>query len=126
MRGCVREEDSMAGNNIDTMSYTELVKFHEKLQQAIAEKRILEAAMAKEQLRAAAVKAGFTIEDLFGRRGAHKLAAVKYCNPKDPSQTWIGRGRRPNSATSRRNASSWCAVNARLGRNPRLSPSAAT
>jgi DNA-binding protein H-NS len=77
------------------MSYIELVKFHERLKQAIAEKRASEAADAKEQLRAAAEKAGFSVEELFGKRGYRK-GTVKYRNPKDTSQTWTGRGRKPN------------------------------
>ena len=44
---------------------------------------------------------GFSVSELFGgRKGkGSKIApkiAPKYRNPKDPSQTWTGRGRRPN------------------------------
>jgi DNA-binding protein H-NS len=84
-------------NNLDKMSYAELVKFHERLQQAIADKRNEDAAATKEQLRAMAEKAGFDLNELFGkRRGKRGSAGVKYRNPKDPSQTWTGRGRKPN------------------------------
>ena len=83
-------------NNFDKMSYTELVKFHERIQGAIAEKRVSEAGAAKDHLRAAAEKAGFTLDELVGKRGARKAGVVKYRNPKDASQTWTGRGRKPN------------------------------
>ena len=44
-----------------------------------------------------AEKAGFSLNDLFGKRGARKGSdEVKYRNPKDTSQTWTGRGRKPN------------------------------
>ena len=51
-----------------------------------------------------ALSKGYTIEELFGKtkRGAQKRAtgkrgtvAPKYRNPKDASQTWTGRGKRP-------------------------------
>ena len=83
-------------NNFDKMSYAELVKFHERIQAAIAQKRVSEAGAAKDHLRAAAEKAGFTLDELFGKRGARKASVVKYRNPKDSSQTWTGRGRKPN------------------------------
>ena len=31
-----------------------------------------------------------------GGRGKGKMTAPKYANPEDPSQTWAGRGRKPN------------------------------
>ena len=44
-----------------------------------------------------AEKAGFDIKELFGKRGSPKGSGVaKYRNPKDTSQTWTGRGRKPN------------------------------
>ena len=87
----------MATNGIDKMSYAELVKFHERLQQAIADRRSEDAAATKEQLRAMAQKAGFDVDELFGkRRGKRGASSVKYRNPKDASQTWTGRGRKPN------------------------------
>ena len=44
-----------------------------------------------------AEKAGFSLNDLFGKRGPKKGSGqAKYRNPKDTSQTWTGRGRKPN------------------------------
>jgi DNA-binding protein H-NS len=75
------------------------------------EARIADAKAAAEEEAKAEIKAkidailessGLTIGDLYprakGARGRGKgrsKAAVKYRNPKDPSQTWSGRGRRP-------------------------------
>jgi DNA-binding protein H-NS len=86
----------MANNNFDKMSYAELLKFQERIEAAIAIKRSEDAAATKEQLRAIAEKAGFDVNELFGRRGKRGVASVKYRNPKDTSQTWTGRGRKPN------------------------------
>ena len=84
-------------NGLDKMSYAELLKLQERIEAAIAEKRIEDAATTKDALRAMAEKAGFNINDLFGRRGSSRGSGVaKYRNPKDSSQTWTGRGRKPN------------------------------
>ena len=84
-------------NGLDKMSYAELLKLQERIEAAIAEKRVEDAAATKEQLRAMAEKAGFSLNDLFGKRGPKKGSGqAKYRNPKDTSQTWTGRGRKPN------------------------------
>ena len=84
-------------DGLDTYSYAELLKLQERIVQAIAEKRAENAQATKEQLRAMAEKAGFDIKELFGKRGSPKGSGVaKYRNPTDSSQTWTGRGRKPN------------------------------
>jgi DNA-binding protein H-NS len=84
-------------SGLDKLSYAELLKLQGRIEAAIAERRQEEAASTKEALRALAEKAGFSLNDLFGRRGARKSnGEVKYRNPKDTSQTWTGRGRKPN------------------------------
>ena len=84
-------------NGLDKMSYAELLKLQERIEAAIDEKRVEDAAATKEALRAMAEKAGFNLNDLFGKRGGKRgPGAVKYRNPKDTSQTWTGRGRKPN------------------------------
>jgi len=55
-------------------------------------------ARVREKLTALAKAEGFTIEELFGGRGARRTrrpAKPKYRNPADHSQTWSGRGKRP-------------------------------
>jgi DNA-binding protein H-NS len=84
-------------NGLDKMSYAELLKLQPRVEAAIAERRLSDAAATKEQLRAMAEKAGFNLNELFGKRGQKKgSAGVKFRNPKDASQTWTGRGRKPN------------------------------
>ena len=41
---------------------------------------------------------GYSIEELFGKggKGGKGSAGAKFANPADPSQTWSGRGKRPN------------------------------
>ena len=84
-------------NGLENMSYAELLKLRDRVDAVISEKRVEDAASTKEQLRAMAEKAGFDIKELFGKRGSPKGAGVaKYRNPNDHSQTWTGRGRKPN------------------------------
>ena len=40
-------------------------------------------------------KAGFELRDLFGKGGRKGSVAVKYRDPKNPENTWTGRGRPP-------------------------------
>ena len=84
-------------NGLEKMSYADLMKLQGRVEAAIAEKRVEDAAATKEQLRAMAEKAGFSLNDLFGKRAPKKgNGLAKYRNPKDTSQTWTGRGRKPN------------------------------
>ena len=84
-------------NGIEKLSYVELINLQRRIEQAISEKRVEDAASTKEALRAMAERAGFSLNDLFGKRGARKGSGeIKYRNPKDASQTWTGRGRKPN------------------------------
>jgi DNA-binding protein H-NS len=74
----------------------ELVKPQQRVEEAIAAKRVADAQATKEQLRQMAEKAGFDIRELYGKRGPKGTGVAKYRNPKDHSQTWTGRGRKPN------------------------------
>ena len=49
------------------------------------------------QLRVVPKEAGFTLEELVGdSKGKTRMPAkVKYRDPKNPSNTWAGRGRKP-------------------------------
>src|SRR4051812_46780615 len=87
----------MARNGIDNMSYAHLLELHERIVAAIAARKAEDARATKDQLRAMAEKAGFKLEELFGgKRGSRGSGVAKYRNPKDHSQTWTGRGRKPN------------------------------
>ena len=85
-------------NGVDNLSLAELLKLQERIQVAIAERRTTGAREIKEQMHAMAQKSGFSLDELFGdkRKGKRGASVVKYRNPKDASQTWTGRGRKPN------------------------------
>lgn len=84
-------------NGIDKLTYVELITLQKRVEEAISAKRVADAQATKEHLRQMAEKAGFDIKELFGKRGSPKGTGVaKFRNPKDTSQTWTGRGRKPN------------------------------
>jgi DNA-binding protein H-NS len=84
-------------NGLDKLSYAELLALQEKIAVAIVARKSEDAKVTRDQLRAYAEKAGFKLEELFGSKRSSKGSSVaKYRNPKDASQTWTGRGRKPN------------------------------
>ena len=87
----------MAKTDINGMSYAELTELETRLASLKAEKQSQERAAIKERLTAVAKQAGFDIHDLFGRGRGGKggKVAPKYRNPKNPAETWTGRGRTP-------------------------------
>ena len=86
----------MRDSQLEKMPLKELTTLQIRISQAIAEKRIEERSEVKAKLEELAQASGFSVADLFGGRGGKRgKVAPKYRNPKDPSQTWTGRGRRP-------------------------------
>ena len=81
-------------NGLGKMSVKDLRALRDRVDQAITEREREERAELKTKMAELASKAGFSVDELFGKKRA--AIAVKYRNPTDPSQTWTGRGRRPN------------------------------
>ena len=87
----------MRNGQLEKMSLKELLALEAKIKTAIDEKRVSERAEMRAKMEEMAQASGFSVNELFGGRGGKRgKAAAKYRNPKDPSQTWTGRGRRPN------------------------------
>jgi len=82
-------------NDLNRLTYAQLIALEEKIRKAIADRR-LRKHVTRQQLKNMAKKAGCDINELFGKRGRKGSSSVKYRNPKDPTQTWTGRGRKPN------------------------------
>ena len=85
----------MRNGQLDKMSLKDLLALDAKVKATIEEKRVSERHEARAAMEELARKSGFTVAELFGGRKGSKVAP-KYRNPKDPNQTWTGRGRRPN------------------------------
>ena len=89
----------MATPNVDKMSLKDLVELDLKVQKAISIAKERERAELKHKIAAMAEDSGFSVSELFGGRGAAKgksTGVAKYKNPDNHSETWTGRGRKPN------------------------------
>jgi DNA-binding protein H-NS len=83
-------------SDLEKMTYAELAETKLRIEQLMAEKQASERAELREQLSAMAKEHGFDLHDLFGaRRKGKGSVAVKYRDPKNPENTWTGRGRTP-------------------------------
>jgi DNA-binding protein H-NS len=89
----------MAVINVDKMSLKELVALDGKVKGAIAEARTKERVELKIKVAALAASHGFSLAELFGAKSAKSVA--KYANPEDATDTWSGRGRKPNWLVAR-------------------------
>lgn len=89
----------MARINVDKMSLKELVELEGEVKRAIVAAKERERSELKARVAALAEDAGFSISELFGaaRGGRGKTTAgAKFINPDNRSETWTGRGRKPN------------------------------
>lgn len=86
----------MRESQLQKMSLKDLTALHEKIQAAIEEKRVSERQEVRAKMEELARTRGFSVAELFGKGRKGGKGAPKYRNPKNPSQTWTGRGRRPN------------------------------
>jgi DNA-binding protein H-NS len=95
-------EIQMAKADLNGMSYAELAELETRLASLKAEKQVQERAALKDKLTAMAKAAGFDIHDLFGRGRGGKggKVAPKFRDPKNPANTWTGRGRMPRWLTA--------------------------
>ena len=84
--------------NIENMSFAELAAMQADIERAKIGKQSSERAALKEKLANIAKEAGFDLHELFSKGGRGKgkgSVALKYRDPKDPANTWTGRGRMP-------------------------------
>jgi DNA-binding protein H-NS len=86
----------MTSVNYDKMSAKELTEHIAKAQRALAAAKDRERAAVKQKIASLAENAGFSVGELFGGRGRGRGTAVKFANPANRSETWTGRGRKPN------------------------------
>ena len=82
------------------MSLKDLIAERDEINAAIQEKQATEREAFRAEMSEKAAQLGLDLSELFGgkKRGADNGAArtpvaVKYRNPKDPTETWSGRGR---------------------------------
>ena len=91
----------MAALNVEKLSLKELIALEAKLAAAIATARQKERAEIKSKVAELAERHGFSVSELFGGLGRSNgrkksVSIAKYANPDDKTDTWTGRGRKPN------------------------------
>ncbi|SLN59691.1 DNA binding protein, nucleoid-associated [Roseivivax jejudonensis] len=82
--------------NLDELSKDELQKLKADVDRALKTIDQRRKAEAKRAADAAAKEYGFSLDDLVAEGGKLGKGLPKYKNPDNASQTWTGRGRKPN------------------------------
>lgn len=80
------------------LSAEELRALSKDIEKAIRKKQADNLRKAREAADAAARMYGFTLDEVVGVRTSKRseeASVAKFRNPKDPTQTWSGRGRQP-------------------------------
>ena len=90
--------------NLENLTIAELDDLIERAADLIEKKKAQALVDAKAEIEKIAASTGLSVEDLLGlskgkagkkAAGQRKPVAIKYRNPKDHTQTWTGRGKRP-------------------------------
>ena len=83
-------------SDLEKMTYAQLTEMEAKIERIKLEKQNSERAAVRKQLRDMAKQHGFDIRELMdGRKKGKGTVAAKYRDPKNPENTWTGRGRMP-------------------------------
>ncbi len=84
-------------NGLDKLSYAELAELRDQVDMAMVAAKKAEKEALRKEIEELAAKSGLTLDEVLGSKSSRKggKVAAKYRNPKDPSQTWAGRGRQP-------------------------------
>lgn len=87
-------------SDLERMSYAQLRALRDQVETAMVAAQANERQQIRAKMEALAAEAGLTLTEVLGNgKSTNKLAGrqvpIKYRNPKDTSQTWTGRGRKP-------------------------------
>lgn len=88
-------------DKVKNLALEELVKLRHDIDKLIIQKQKDQKKDLISKFKVEAAKLGLSLEEVIGldaakgRKNKGQKVAPKYCNPKDPSQTWTGRGRKP-------------------------------
>ena len=83
-------------NGLEKMSFAELAELRNQVARLMVEKQNSERAALRQKMTDMAKEHGFDIRELMdGRKKGKGTVAVKYRDPKNPENTWTGRGRMP-------------------------------
>lgn len=101
----------MAKYDLQSLSYKELRDLHARIGDEIQARKQAEKSNVQKKVMELVQSAGFDIDDIVGASNSKSLKGrkipPKYRNPKNPDETWTGRGRQPK----------WLAQELARGRN---------
>jgi DNA-binding protein H-NS len=90
------ETDMARPSDLGKMTFAELTEMEARIERLKAEKQNAERTAVRKQLMDLAKEHGFDIRELLdGRKKGKGSVAAKYRDPKNPENTWTGRGRMP-------------------------------
>lgn len=91
----------MRDTQLEKMSAKDLSDLISRAEAMISTKKASERTEVRQKLEEIARQAGFSVSELFGKGAGRKgqKVAPKYRNPKNPDETWTGRGRKPRWMT---------------------------
>ena len=87
--------------DLQKLSYRELLDLEQRVSKAIEDRRRDEKSEIQKKVRELIEGAGFGVDEIVGKSAPAKKSlkgrkvAPKYRNPKNPDETWTGRGRQP-------------------------------
>ncbi len=88
-------------NGLEKMSYADLADMETRIERLKLEKQNAERDAVRQRIVDMAKEHGFEIHELFGKgRKGKGTVAPKYRDPKNPENTWTGRGRMPRWMTA--------------------------
>jgi DNA-binding protein H-NS len=83
-------------SGLDKMSYAELAELRNQVDRTMVEKQNAERVALRQKLADMAKQHGLTLDEVLGKaRKGKGSVAPKYRDPKNPENTWTGRGRMP-------------------------------
>jgi DNA-binding protein H-NS len=83
-------------NGLEKMSYAELAETRTQIDRLMVEKQNSERVALRQKLADMAKEHGLTLDEVLGKgRKGKGSVAPKYRDPKNPENTWTGRGRMP-------------------------------
>jgi DNA-binding protein H-NS len=82
--------------SLDKMTHGELATLRHRVERLMLERQNSDRAALREKLTEMAKAHGLTLREVLGKsRKGKGSVAVKYRDPKNPENTWTGRGRMP-------------------------------
>ena len=88
-------------NSFERMSYKQLAELRNQIDRLMVEKQNSARSELRQKMEDLAKAQGLSLNDVLGRRGKGKgTVAIKYRDPKNPENTWTGRGRMPRWITA--------------------------